>query len=165
MIIGNFNCEKCSGICCVNPPELRNIDEIKKAIDMDVKIYLIVEGDLVIGAGVAKVAKKCPFLANGKCSIYDERFEACKWFECVSKDEGKFDIREYQKLFRTNKYVKPDKAFKPIKKDEIVKLIKIDNIEFVNVAEYVEKNLLTDLGVLGKYIQKIKEINNEGIYN
>ena len=87
-----FDCNQCAGMCCANPPLLRTFEEGMKAKKMGVEI--VASGDSSSGYFIAIAKKKdvCPFLCtkSGDCKIYEERFEACRAFEC--KLIGKHEI-------------------------------------------------------------------------
>ena len=87
----NFTCENCHGVCCIAPPMLKNIKEVKKAKKLGVEI---VATEAEKGRYMLAIAKKndlCPFyiVETGKCGIYDDRFEACKNYRCKWLDEDK----------------------------------------------------------------------------
>jgi len=163
MIINDFNCGKCSGICCINPPELRDIEEINKVLSFGVKILIIkdFESDSVIGAGIEKINGKCPFLNDkGKCDIYENRFGACRDFECKAKKNNKFEFHKFQSLFENDKSEITNKInFKNINlgvlKDKLIN----NNYEIVTLIEYAKKNIYTDINELFVYLDKIKEKN------
>jgi len=165
MIIENFNCSKCSGICCINPPELRNIEEINKALGFGVKVLIIKDpkSDEILGAGVEKTKGKCPFLNDkGKCDIYENRFMACEDFECKAKKDNKFEVLKFQAVFEIEK--SSDSASNKMNfKDINIKMLKDklinSNYEIVTFMEYAEKNIYTDVDEIFMYLDKIIEEN------
>ena len=80
----SFDCSKCGGICCANPPLLKTFEEGMKAKKLGVEI--VASGDSKGGYFIAIAKRKdvCPFLdvESGNCKIYEERFESCRVFEC-----------------------------------------------------------------------------------
>ena len=85
----NFSCDDCVGMCCACPPALLSEDEIIFAISSGVRVIALNIG-VSFAVSVAKDGSACPYLDNaGKCSIYDNRFDACRAFEWVALDEEK----------------------------------------------------------------------------
>ena len=85
------DCSECNGICCLNPPEIRSLEELKFALQHKAKIFAYKEATNKYLLTVAKENGVCKFLnrENGECSIYDNRFEACKLFDCkLLSDDG-----------------------------------------------------------------------------
>jgi len=165
MIIDDFNCDKCSGICCINPPELRDIEEINKALRFGAKVLIIkdFESDRVIGAGVEKINGKCVFLNNkGKCDIYENRFKACKDFECSAKIDSKLDIFKFITLFEVDKSKTSGRIdFKNINVEILKDKLINSNYEIVTLIEYAKKNIYTDISEIFIYLDKIIEKNKE----
>lgn len=88
-VMNNFSCNDCVGMCCACPPSILSEDEIIFAIASGVRVIAIDRGG-VYAICVAKDGPTCPYLDNtGKCSIYDNRFDACRAFECSALDEEK----------------------------------------------------------------------------
>jgi Fe-S-cluster containining protein len=80
-----FGCNLCSGVCCINPPLLRTFEEGMRAKSYGVEI-VATPRDTGYLIAIAKKDDTCPFLKNGECSIYDDRFESCKMYECDLKN-------------------------------------------------------------------------------
>jgi len=78
-----FDCSQCFGICCVNSPLLRTVEEglIAKKYGASI-VASPVEGGFFIA--IEKRNDACPFLdrKTGECQIYEERFESCRAYRC-----------------------------------------------------------------------------------
>ena len=90
-----LSCEKCGGLCCANPPQLNNFSEIEKALSKNVEVFYNKEDQVGVFFFVVKaINKQCPFLDKDfKCSIYEDRFEACKDYKCKALG-NKIDFTE-----------------------------------------------------------------------
>ena len=78
-----FTCNDCFGICCINPPLLRTFEEGMRAKRLGAPIVAYpVDGGYMIC--IEKRRDVCPFLdmETGTCSIYEERFSACRSYQC-----------------------------------------------------------------------------------
>jgi len=87
----NFTCDDCAGICCLNPPLLKSMEEGLRAKHLGAKIIAVKKENGYMIA-IKKKDDSCPFLDKntGKCTIYEDRFEACKAYKCNLLD---FDRR------------------------------------------------------------------------
>ena len=89
----SFDCSKCGGMCCINPPLLRTFEEGMFAKKLGVEIVASQHGENEYLIAIAKSKDVCPFLdrETGNCSIYDNRFESCRAYECklIGMDSSK----------------------------------------------------------------------------
>ena len=84
-----FSCDDCVGMCCACPPAMSSEDEILFAVSSGKRLIAMEIGD-GYSVSVAKDGSACPYLNNdGKCSIYNNRFNICKTFECKALDEDR----------------------------------------------------------------------------
>jgi Fe-S-cluster containining protein len=85
----NWDCSRCTGVCCLTPPALYE-EEIAKAYSLkpDITIIAVEIKDNKYAVSIAKDSETdtCPFLVEGKCSIYNDRFKACRDYTCKALD-------------------------------------------------------------------------------
>ena len=136
-------CDECSGICCLNPPELRSIEELALAHKLKAKILgLKVDTDKYILTIAKDVnTKACKFLdmETGKCSIYENRFEACRLLECKITNDNGVSVDD----FMEGKIGMPKKASEPyyFKKADIKRYgVKVADKDYI-----IKKAFLTDM--------------------
>jgi len=81
-----FNCDRCTGVCCLIPPQI-SIEEVEKARRLGAEVIGVM---LPVGTVALYLVQNyhhtCPFLEDTKCGIYEDRFKSCKGFECRAKD-------------------------------------------------------------------------------
>jgi len=145
------SCNNCSAICCIAPPQLSGEDEILKALVYGVDVVAIKNKDSE-DEYVAFVKKKnyvCPFLEDGKCRIYSDRFEACRNFECIALSFE--DVNKVQPtnlpFFTTNRKseVKPNAVSR--------EFLRMHDIRVID--EYEAMSLITvSNDVLSRFYQK-----------
>ena len=142
------SCERCSGVCCINPPSLQSTDEIERALNLGAELVGIdidYEND-IYAVSVRKKEGVCPFLKDGNCSVYTDRFKACKAFECKGIydefDVSSFD--EVQEAFITN----INEKLLPIyfKKNTLDKY----GIEIIGIDQAIAELTLTDSNLFMK---------------
>jgi len=90
MKIGEIGCQKCLAPCCMNPPSIKP-KEKQKALDLGAELIAYEEKNECF-VSVKPKDGKCPFLSEGRCSIYDRRFDACKEFECDAIGENPYEL-------------------------------------------------------------------------
>ena len=79
-----FDCSSCGSICCINPPMLGSFDEIVRAQRFGAEIVALekMPGKYVVAIAKNTDTDTCPFLTKKGCSIYENRFNACRSYEC-----------------------------------------------------------------------------------
>jgi hypothetical protein len=82
--MNKFDCSKCNGVCCANPPLLRTFEEGMRAKRYGVEIVATGSGESGYMIAIAKKNDVCPFLSvdTGECLIYENRFASCRVYEC-----------------------------------------------------------------------------------
>ena len=150
-----LSCDICRGICCYTPPQLKNKNEYDIAVRNNAKKYIRAfkqsNGKYVLM--LIKKNGKCPFLDNGKCKIYNERFEVCRLYKCRDFEK---DIKEPYTLDEFGKNLeevkKPENTIFEVSKSFIRK----ENIKVIDFIGLMEKVLLVDSYIVE---QKVKSLN------
>jgi Fe-S-cluster containining protein len=148
-----MDCNLCGGLCCVNPPQLVNMEELNFALKQDVDIMMLDLKNNRWLVTLETVNKKCPFLdtKNFECSVYKNRFNSCKEFKCEAlKNNNLITVEELLSL----DFLRPqddeqvvsnglDNTLK-LSNEEIKKLMEEfpNKIKQVTIEEMVEKNAL-----------------------
>jgi len=116
----SLTCDSCNGVCCFNPPTLTNVDEVKIALQNAERfnaevIFFEHDQDNYLVAIAKSDDYKCPFLSKeGKCNIYDQRFNVCKEYKCSAIKNGYVDIKDLISGEFLNDYENINKAKKKI---------------------------------------------------
>jgi len=97
------NCNMCKGMCCFNPPALHSKEEIDFALEKGCTL-LCIKTNKGYNISIKAKEEQCPFLYNGNCSIYKDRFLACKEFNCKALDKNidEVDVNDFITLDSTN---------------------------------------------------------------
>ena len=155
-----LTCDNCPGICCINPPTCESIEEIEFAISKGVKLIAFPESKDNYFVMLDRKDGHCPFLnKDGKCDVYDNRFEVCKKFVCRSCDnELDFPIKPEEFDF-SNVNIDPSFQGKKFSKDIVDKY----NIEVEdNERRLIERIYLVSYDFYSKKIDELNKLNLEG---
>ena len=135
------DCSECNGLCCINPPEVRSLEELKFATQNKAKVLgLKVDTNRYI-LTIAKEDGACKFLnkENGECSVYENRFEACKLLDCKLISENGITLEEFK-----NGAIGIKKEYsKPVFFDK--KTIKRYKVKIADKDYILKKAFLTDI--------------------
>jgi len=147
-----FDCKLCKGICCLNPPSVR-VYEANKAIELGASLisFKTDEGYYV---SVKPDGDMCPFWENGECSIYENRFQACRDFECEAMGENPDTLASIDNISVIIKVFKTSKK-EPIDKNGVFwmkKDIEKYGIPVVEEKEFIEIIMARDLLAFGKLV-------------
>ena len=142
-----FNCSKCGGLCCVNPPALTSLKEISFAIEKGAKVIAtrVASGYLV---AIQKQNDVCPFLKEEKCSIHDDKFANCKSYFCNLHGK-EVDI---SKIMDFSQYNKHNGAKSKIFSKKLLTANFENKIRFVSGVEFIKLNSATDMQTVAKMI-------------
>ena len=147
-----FNCELCKGVCCLNPPNVR-VYEGSKAVEMGASLisFRTSRGYYV---SIRPNGDTCPFWENGNCSVYENRFQACRNFECEMI--GK-DVREIVSVNDVDDMIKSFTASKErsINDDGVFwseKEIEKYGVSVVEEAEFIRIVMMRDPFVFGRLV-------------
>ena len=138
-----LNCEKCGGLCCMNPPQISNIKELEFALNKNVEIAIVKNAyeskSLVF---VKEKDNQCPFLDkdNYNCSIYEDRFNVCKEYKCkaLMSENGKIDLASLLTLDFIETEEDIERIFKNLinlSEEQIASYQDNENIEILNVEK------------------------------
>jgi Fe-S-cluster containining protein len=149
-----LDCKKCGGLCCSNPPELYSLEEVERALKNGASVmYCNIDNNKMYFV-VKAIENKCPFLdkKDFNCSIYEERFEACKKYECEAlKNNNKINGIDFFMLeFLKNNsskatYQLVEENDRNIKTIERLKKTYGDRIQKSNLSVIVKTNNVIDL--------------------
>ena len=152
------SCNSCPGICCYNPPVLSSEEEIKTAQKYNAKLIAIQTFPKHYLVAVTKNEQdKCPFLdKDGKCSIYEERFETCRNYSCQLLKEEKSAISLFDDLsWLNNKSAATHPVF--FSKEILENYnIPIENDYHKAMNQIYGLNISTFIGLLGMLIDNAK---------
>ena len=157
----NFDCMDCEGICCLNPPQLNSIEEIKRAKDLGAEVVSVEFEPGKFVAVIAQKNKMCPFLEkDGKCSIYDYRFKACREYSCALI--GETDQEVFKKLSNPHNAIKMFQS-KVISMPNFFsrKEIEDNGVKIMKRSEILEKTVKVNLhDFASKVIQLLSNMIN-----
>ena len=134
-----FGCSMCSALCCSVPPEMTTEEEVQFAIESGAEV-LAVEKDGVYLIAIAQQNGVCPFLDNGECSVYDNRFLRCRQFNCVAQTLTPTELlseANFKKLPSLLGTPRDGVAMPPVFFDR--DFVDGNNIKVVSVEEAIEK--------------------------
>ena len=137
-------CKHCDGICCLNPPQLypEEAERIKKAGAEIIGF----ENDGKIFVAVRPVNRRCPFLKNGKCRIYEERPDACRKFECVNMHTPLSDLVKGEPSEAVVGFVKP---YKQVQASGNIAWSRVDaerlGVHIVPIADFLVETAAKDI--------------------
>ena len=159
-----FDCSKCGGMCCANPPLLRTFEEGMRAKKYGVEIVASGNSDDGYLIAVSKKKDVCPFLDRdtGNCKIYDERFESCRAYSCDLIGMGKKDALAEVMInptSRLNTGLHTEKP-KPLSRSQ-VRMIGAKIINSRN--KLLQKIAATDLSTFVEMVGKTEELVKEKI--
>jgi len=144
------NCSQCDGLCCLNPPEIKSVNELSFAIQNGAKpMALQVEKNKFVITLARDERGNCNFLSDtGECTIYENRFEACRLLDCKIISENGIDLLN----LLNGKIGEDRKASEPFYVDK--KTIKSFKVEVADQQTIMEKAFLIDLDLY------LKRVNN-----
>ena len=153
-----LTCEICKGICCYNPPQIADENEYKTAkkyVKEYIRAFKLNNNDYALLL-IKNNNNKCPFLENGKCKIYNERFNACKVYRCrdYEKDVKEYSLNEFIENLENTKE-KVNTSFKIFKVDK--SFLEKENIEIININEIMEQVYFTDVSLLEKDVNLLNQ--------
>jgi len=158
-----FDCSHCNAICCINPPQLHDLKEVKKAIELGAKVLITPSTQ---GEGYHALIDKevevsgCPFWKNSSCSIYEDRFLVCREYLCSSY---KTITNKELKSSSTSGLLRRVTTPRPNNTHTFPTLLSFTDleglpVELVNDFKKLQKRVaVIDLTLLNKYLTQLKE--------
>ena len=153
-----FTCENCAGVCCVAPPMLNGINEIKFAKSLRVEVIATEYKDDKYMVAIAKKDGICPLLKGNNCSVHDNKFKACRNFNCewlnIEKD---LVVDKYIATFDFNSINQGIPKNEPytISKSTAKKL----DLNIVGRDEAIKKTVLADFKIIADFFLETLDIN------
>jgi len=145
------SCSQCDGLCCLNPPEIRSVKELSFAIQNGAKpLALQLDRNKFIVTLARDTRGSCNFLSDtGDCTIYENRFEACRLLNCKIISNTGIDTNS---LFR-GRVGEDREASEPFYFDK--KTIKNFKVEVADQQTIMKKAFLVDLI---PYVKRVSEL-------
>ena len=153
-----FGCELCRGICCLNPPNVKRSEAEKaKRLGAEMVSFKRYEGYYV---SIKPNGDMCPFWEDGSCSIYDERFESCRNFECKAIGEDPLRLTKLSNPFMViDMFRNPKRTYSAKREDVFWSKEEIEKyaIPVVSEQEFIKLVLARNPLLFGRLV--IESIN------
>ena len=145
-----FDCDKCNSLCCVNPPMISSYEELKRAMLYGAEIVATEARNGGYMLAVAKVNDGCPFKAENRCLIYENRFDACRRYKCPMYGHDEMDAIEMMLNGKAFQHEKPDNEPYTVSRSTLKKL----GIKPMKIEKAIQKTIATNMSTLAEEIEK-----------